>query len=269
MNAVHKTYKLYVGGQFVRSESGRSQRPEGSDDNIPRASRKDVRDAVVAARDAASGWGSRSGYNRGQILYRMAEMLDARRVEFARVLGLGGSSRREVEQSVDTLVWYAGWCDKLDHIAGTVNAVNGPHLCFTANEPTGIVGLVAPSAPPLLGLVRHLSPALAGGNTIVAIVSESHPIPALVLGEVVATSDVPAGVVNLLSGQVQELIPWLAGHRDINALDLSGCSPSQRSSGEQLAASSVTRVTHSDGRLSPSAILALMEQKTVWHPIGV
>ena len=266
--AVRKTYKLFVNGEFVRSESGRSD-TTGSV-NVPRASRKDLRDSVRAARSAFNGWSGRTALNRGQILYRAAEMLDGRRAEFLQLLGGGRAAGREVDAAVETLVWYAGWTDKLHQVMGTVNPVAGPYFNFTLPEPTGVVGIVAPARPALLGLVRRLAPALCGANTVVAIASESDPIPALVLAEVLATSDVPAGVVNVLCGHHAELLGWLGSHLDVNAIDASGCSPTELATLQELASSNVKRiVVRSADKLSPDAAIALMEFKTVWQPMGV
>lgn len=267
--AVRKTYKLLIAGEFVRSESGRSYRV--GDVNVPRGSRKDLRDAVRAARGAFAGWSGRTAMNRGQILYRAAEMLDARRAEFRRLLGGGRAAAREVDSAVETLVWYAGWTDKLHQVAGTVNPVAGPYFNFTLPEPTGVVGAVAPSAPALLGAVRRLAPALCGGNTIVLIASEADPIPALTLAEALATSDLPAGVANVLSGRHQELLSWLASHLDVNAIDATGCGDEELAAIQELAAASVKRVVvrAPADELSPHAATSLMEFKTVWHPMGV
>jgi acyl-CoA reductase-like NAD-dependent aldehyde dehydrogenase len=266
---VRKTYKLYSGGEFVRSESGRSYQPDGVT-NVPRASRKDLRDAVRLARGAFPGWAGRTAMNRGQILYRAAEMLDGRRSQFMELLGGGRRAGREVDAAVDTLVWYAGWTDKLSQVFGTVNPVAGPYFNFTLPEPTGVVGLVAPQTPALLGLVRRLGPALCGGNTVVALASEGQPLPALTLAEVLATSDFPASVVNVLSGLRQELLPWLGSHMDVNAIDAAGCDAGQVADLERAAAGNVKRVVRPDGDApSPYAVTALMEMKTVWHPIGV
>jgi len=266
---VRKTYKLFAGGEFVRSESGRSYLVEGSV-NAPRASRKDLRDAVASARGAFSGWAARTAMNRGQVLYRAAEMLDGRRGEFVELLGGGRRAGREVGAAVETWVWYAGWTDKLAQVSGTVNPVAGPYFNFTLPEPTGVVGLVAPDEPALLGLVRRLAPALCGGNTVVALCSESRPLAALTLGEVLATSDLPAGAVTLLSGRRRELLPWLAAHMDVNAVDAAGCSAEELSEVELAAAGNLKRVVKLPAReaLSPHAVTALMEMKTVWHPIG-
>jgi acyl-CoA reductase-like NAD-dependent aldehyde dehydrogenase len=266
---VRKTYKLFVNGEFIRSESGRAYRPDGAI-NVPRGSRKDLRDAVRAARTAFSSWAGRTAMNRGQILYRAAEMLDGRGSQFVELLGAGARARREVEQAVETLVWYAGWTDKLAQVTGNVNPVAGPYFNFTIPEPTGVVAIVAPEEPALLGLVRRIAPALCGGNVVVALAPESHPLPALTFAEVLATSDFPAGVMNIISGQRRELLPWLATHMDINAIDVAGCSPDEIKTVETSAADNVKRVikTRSD-ELSPQLITAFMEMKTVWHPIGV
>lgn len=266
---IRKTYKLYSGGEFVRSESGRTYR--SGEVNVPRASRKDLRDAVRAARGAFAGWSGRTAMNRGQVLYRAAEMTDARRSEFVALLGGGRGARREVEAAVEAWVWFAGWADKLAQVAGTVNPVAGPYFSFTLPEPTGVVGLVAPDRPALLPLVRRLAAALCGGNAGVVLASEPHPLPALVLGEVLATSDLPAGAANVLSGRRRELLAWLAGHMDVNAVDVGGCTPDERVSVEEAASANVKRVVRigSDDELSPHAVTSFMEMKTVWHPIGV
>ena len=259
---VRKTYKMLAGGAFIRTESGRALQVGGV--NVPRASRKDLRDAVKAARGAFAGWSGKTAMLRGQILYRCAEMLDARRGEFA---GLPGVSRREVDDAVDTLVWYAGWCDKLPQLLGAVNPVAGPYFTFTIPEPTGVVAVIA-AQPSLLGLVRQLAPVLCAGNTAVAVLPDDAPLAGLVLGEVIATSDVPAGVVNILSGLRSELLPWLASHMDVNAIDVGGCSDTEIADCELRAADNVKRVVRNGGALTPDAIAAVMEMKTVWHPVG-
>src|SRR5258707_9424857 len=213
---IKKTYKLYVGGAFPRSESGRTYLAEGQ--NVARASRKDARDAVRAARAAQPGWASATAYNRGQVLYRLAEMVEARVSEFAELC----SGRDEVERSIDRIVWYAGWADKLPQVLGGSNPVAGPYFNFTVPEPTRVVALLAPDEPPLLGLVTRLVPPLVGGNAVVAVASETHPLAAIELAEAIATSDLPGGVVNLLTGFRSELAPILASHMDVNALDLCG-----------------------------------------------
>jgi len=267
---VRKTYKMYVGGEFIRSESGRAYRPEG-EINVPRGSRKDLRDAIKAARGAFGGWSGRTAMNRGQVLYRAAEMLDGRRAQFVALLGGGRGARREVDQAIETWVYYAGWTDKLSQVSGTVNAIAGPYFNFTIPEPTGVVGVVAPEAPQLLGLVQRLAPVLCGGNTVVALASETRPLAALTLGEVLETSDLPAGVVNILSGQRGELLPWLAAHMDVNAVDAAGCGPEELVQVEKAAAGNLKRVVRTPPRdqSSPLAVTAFMEMKTVWHPIGV
>jgi acyl-CoA reductase-like NAD-dependent aldehyde dehydrogenase len=266
---VRKTYKQYVGGEFVRSESGRAYRPDGSV-NVPRGSRKDLRDAVRAARTAFTGWSGRTAMNRGQILYRAAEMLDGRRLQFVDLLGGGARARSELDESVEVLVWYAGWTDKLAQVTGTVNPVSGPYFNFTIPEPTGVVAIVAPEEPSLAGLVRRLAPVLCGGNVVVALASESRPLPALTLAEVLATSDFPSGVINVLSGQHKELVPWLASHMDVNAIDVGGCTPHEVGLVEAAAADNVKRVVKLPaGERSPHLITAFMEMKTIWHPIGV
>jgi acyl-CoA reductase-like NAD-dependent aldehyde dehydrogenase len=266
---VRKTYKQYVGGEFVRSESGRAYRPDGMV-NVPRGSRKDLRDAVRAARGAFAGWAGRTAMNRGQILYRAAEMLDGRRTQFIDLVGGGRRGREEVDLAVETLVWYAGWTDKLAQVTGTVNPVAGPYFNFTIPEPTGVVGIVAPEEPALAGLIRRLAPALCGGNVVVALASETRPLPSLTLAEVLATSDFPAGVVNVLSGQRRELLPWLAAHMDVNAIDAAGCTPDEVAAIEKAAADNVKRVVKLPaGEVSPHLITAFMEMKTIWHPIGV
>jgi acyl-CoA reductase-like NAD-dependent aldehyde dehydrogenase len=266
---VRKTYKQYVGGEFVRSESGRAYRPDGTI-NVPRGSRKDLRDAVRAARSAFGGWSARTAMNRGQILYRAAEMLEGRRSQFVELLGGGRRGRVELDEAVETLVWYAGWTDKVAQVTGTVNPVAGPYFNFTIPEPTGVVGIVAPEEPALAGLVRRLAPALCGGNVVVALAPETQPLPALTLAEVLATSDFPPGVVNVLSGQRRELLPWLASHMDVNAIDVAGCRPEQVAAMEKAAADNVKRVVKIPaGELSPHLITAFMEMKTIWHPIGV
>jgi acyl-CoA reductase-like NAD-dependent aldehyde dehydrogenase len=266
---VRKTYKQYVGGEFVRSESGRAYRPDGLV-NVPRGSRKDLRDAVRAARIAFTGWSARTAMNRGQILYRAAEMLDSRRTQFVDLLGGGRKSGAELDEAVEILVWYAGWTDKVAQVTGTVNPVSGPYFNFTIPEPTGVVGIVAPEEPALAGLVRRLAPALCGGNVVVALAPETRPLASLTLAEVLATSDFPSGVVNVLSGQRRELVPWLASHMDVNAIDVSGCNPDEVAAVEKAAADNVKRIVKlPGGERSPHLVTAFMEMKTIWHPIGV
>jgi acyl-CoA reductase-like NAD-dependent aldehyde dehydrogenase len=260
---VKKTYKLYVGGAFPRSESGRSYEAQGH--NVARGSRKDLRDAVRAARGAFPKWSGMTAYNRGQVLYRIAEMMEARTAEFAELC----SGRGEVERSIDRWVWYAGWADKLAQVLGSSNAVAAPYFNFTVPEPTGVVGILAPEEPPLEGLVSRLAPAIVGGNAAVIVASEAKPLAAIELAEALATADVPGGVVNLLTGYRQELSPWLAGHMDVNALDLTGAD-GDAGELERLAAENVKRVVRGavDGQ-SPWEIAPFLELKTVWHPVGV
>jgi acyl-CoA reductase-like NAD-dependent aldehyde dehydrogenase len=260
---VRKTYKLYIDGAFPRSESGRTYEAEGQ--NVARASRKDVRDAVRAARGAFPKWAGATAYNRGQVLYRVAEMLEARTGDFASLC----TGRDEVERSIDRVVWYAGWADKLAQVIGASNPVAGPYFNFTIPEPTGVVGILAPEEPPLLGLVSRLAPALVGGNAVVLVASESKPLAAIELAEVLATSDVPGGVVNVLTGFRNELAPVLAAHMDVNALDLAAAD-GQAAELERLAAENVKRVVHGATDVqSPWEIARFLELKTVWHPIGV
>ena len=277
--SVAKTYKLYIGGKFPRSESGRVYPvtdPKGKFlANAAHASRKDVRDAMVAARKAFGGWSTATAYNRGQVLYRVAEVLEGRRDQFVAEVSASEAlppkkAESIVDAAIDRWVWYAGWTDKLPQVTGTVNPVAGPYFNFTIPEPTGVVGLVAPEEAPLLGLVRRVAPALCGGNVIVALAPESSPLAALTLAEVFATSDVPAGVVNIISGQRKELLPWLASHMDVNAIDVAGCTGDEVKAIEESAAGNVKRVIKfKQQEQSPYLIVAFMEMKTVWHPIGV
>jgi len=260
---VKKTYKLFIGGAFPRSESGRTY--EAQEQNVARASRKDVRDAVVAARAAQPRWAGATAYNRGQVLYRIAEMMEARAAEFAALC----SGKAEVEKAIDRWVWYAGFADKLAQVLGGTNPVAGPYFNFTIPEPTGIVATIAPDEPPLLGLVSRIAPALTGGNAVVALASETQPLAAIELAEALATSDVPGGVVNLLTGYRAELAPWLASHMDVNAIDITGAD-GLRTDLERAAAENVKRVVHADpDAQSLYEISAFLELKTVWHPIGV
>jgi hypothetical protein len=260
---VKKTYKLFIGGAFPRSESGRTYEAQGQ--TVARASRKDVRDAVVAARSAQPKWGGATAYNRGQVLYRIAEMMEARTAEFAEL----ASGRDEVERAIDRWVWYAGFADKLAQVLGSSNPVAGPYFNFTVTEPTGVVGIVAPDEPPLLGLVSRIAPALVGGNAVVALASETSPLAAIELAEALATSDVPDGAVNLLTGYRAELAPWLASHMDVNAIDLTGAD-GLRADLERAAAENVKRVVlGAPDSQSLYEIAAFLELKTVWHPIGV
>jgi acyl-CoA reductase-like NAD-dependent aldehyde dehydrogenase len=269
---VRKTYKLYVGGAFPRSESGRSYpvtAPSGEVVHAAQASRKDVRDAVVAARSAFGKWSTMTAYNRGQILYRIAEMLEGRREQFASY-----TSEAEVDAAIDRWVHYAGWADKYAQIVGGTNPVAGPYFNFSLPEPTGVVGVLAPQESSLLGLVSVLAPVLTTGNTAVVVTSQDRPLPAMSLAEVLGTSDLPGGVVNLLTGFTAELAPWLAAHRDVNAIDLTGADPGARADLQAAAADNVKRVyvpRSADWAEPPglSRLNAFVETKTVWHPIGV
>ena len=278
---VRRTAKLFIGGAFPRSESGRTYEVTGADGrplaHVARASRKDLRDAVVAARGAQPAWAAMTAYNRGQILYRVAELMEGRRAQFEAELRDAGAQdpERGVSAAIDRWVWYAGWADKLAQVLGGSNPVAGPYFNFTLPEPTGVVGVVAPAQQSLLGLVSRLAPVIVGGNAAVVLVSESAPLPAVSLGEVLAASDVPAGVVNLLTGHTEELLPWLAGHMDVNAIDVTGVSAEDRAEVEIAAAENVKRI-HSGpdvdpfdpGAQSPYEVAAFMEMKTVWHPMG-
>ncbi len=260
---VKKTYKLYIGGQFPRSESGRTYEAEGQ--NVARASRKDARDAVRAARAAFPAWSGMTAYNRGQILYRLAEMMETRRADLERV----SSGKKEIDAAIDRVIWYAGWADKLAQVLGSSNPVAGPYFDFTVPEPTGVVAILAPPEPALGGIVSRVLPALVGGNTVVAVASEAHPLAAIELAEALATSDVPGGAVNILTGFRDELAPWLAGHMDVNAIDLTGADGTVAEL-ERVAAENVKRVVRSTPDVqSPWEIESFLELKTVWHPIGL
>ena len=281
--AVRKTYKLYLGGAFPRSESGRSyvvSTPEGHPlANAALASRKDVRDAVLAARKAQPGWASATAYNRGQVLYRAAEMLEGRHSQFTEALATGERLTLEaasatVSTAIDRLVWYAGWADKFAQVAGSANPVAG-YFDFSVAEPTGVVGVLAPQASSFLGLVSVLAPVITTGNAAVVIASEGRPLPALDLAEVLATSDLPGGVVNILSGRTAELAAVLAAHRDVDALDLAGSPDGLDVQLEQSAADNVKRVLRRQrpgpdwfAEPAPARMLFFVEIKTVWHPIG-
>jgi acyl-CoA reductase-like NAD-dependent aldehyde dehydrogenase len=289
--AVRKTYKLYVGGAFPRSESGRSYLIRAADGapiaNAVRASKKDLREAVRAARRAFPGWSDATAMNRGQVLYRVAELMEGRRGQFeeevAAAEGLSGpAAAQQVAAAIDRWVWYAGWADKIAQVLGTVNPVAASYFDFTIPEPTGVVGLVAPETSSLLGLVSRLAPILVGGNAVVALCSEGRPLPAITLGEVLATSDVPGGVVNLLTGSRRELVPVLAGHMDVNALDVWGVPPDDLTAVQESAIENVKRVAQAPRGLAerfdwldersaqrPEWIAAFLELKTVWHPIGM
>lgn len=272
---VRKTYKLYVGGAFPRSESGRSYEVYDPDGewlaNAVRASRKDVRDSVVAARKAWDKWAGMTAYNRGQILYRIAEMMESRRTDLleavARAEGETGAGT-QVDGAIDLLVWYAGWTDKLTQVMGGLNPVAGPYFNITVPEPIGVAGLIVPETPSLLGLTRRLAPALCGGNVVVVIASEAHPLPAIELAECLATADVPGGVVNVLTGLKSELVPVLASHLDVDAIDVSGVETDERAQVERAGADNVKRIVRAADHPTPYEVTAFMDYKTVWHPKG-
>jgi acyl-CoA reductase-like NAD-dependent aldehyde dehydrogenase len=283
---VRKTYKLYIGGAFPRSESGRSYPVTTQDGaflaNAALGSRKDARDAVVAARKAFPGWSGATAYNRGQVLYRVAEMLEGRRAQFAaEVAGTEGiataAAESIVDETVDRWVWYAGWADKIAAVFGSTNPVAGPYFDFSLPEPTGVVAVLAPQRSSLLGLVSVVAPVLAGGSTAVVVAAERGPLPAITLAEVLATSDLPGGVLNLLTGRTAEIAPWLAGHRDVNAIDLTGAPAEIATDLERAAADNVKRVLRApagaepDWRADPGTrrLTAFLETKTVWHPLGI
>jgi acyl-CoA reductase-like NAD-dependent aldehyde dehydrogenase len=290
--SVRKTYKLYIGGQFPRSESGRSYvvaKPDGTPiANAVRGSRKDVRDAVRSARGAFQAWADRTAMNRGQILYRVAELMEGRREQFEQEVAdaegvLADRARELVDRSIDRWVWYAGWADKITQVLGTVNPVAASYFDFTIPEPTGVVGVVASESSSLLGLVSRLAPAILSGNTVVLLTSETRPLPAVTLTEVLATSDVPGGVINVITGRKRELVPWLASHMDVNAIDAWGVPLDMRQQVEESAVENVKRVARPGRGIDPDAfdwlddaraqrpewIAAFLEMKTVWHPIGV
>ncbi len=279
---VRKTYKLFIGGAFPRSESGRSYPVTGPEGALlahaALASRKDARDAVTAARAAFGKWSGATAYNRGQVLYRVAELLEGRAAQFAaEIVNSEGVSALEAERSVaaaiDRWVWYAGWPDKVAQVAGAANPVAGPYFNFSVPEPTGVVAIVAPAQSSLLGLVSVLAPVIATGNAAVVVASEAAPLPAITLTEVLATSDVPAGVVNVLTGRTAELAPVLAAHMDVNAIDLTGVERSGRAELERRAADNVKRVFAADDDWAAppgtGRMLAFLETKTVWHPVGI
>lgn len=275
---VKKTYKLFIGGAFPRSESGRTYEVKNSKGifiaNPCLASRKDLKDAVVAARAAVSGWSQATAYNRGQILYRITEMLEGRREQFASEISeLTGvtpkKAHEEVEASIDLLVWYAGWTDKISALDGATNPVAGPYYNFTIPEALGVVGFIAPKKSALLGFVAGIAPIIASGNTVIVLASESAPLPAMSFAEVIATSDVPAGVINILTGKASELAPWFASHMDIDGLDITGLDAKLVTEIKVAGAQNLKRIHSFKENASPGRILAFMESKTVWHPIGV
>lgn len=279
---VLKTYKLYIGGQFPRTESGRYYQPSNTQGlplaNVCRGSRKDVRDAVVAARKAFGGWSSRSAYNRGQVLYRMGEVLEGRSGQFIEELVAHGmpreQARTEVATAVDRCIHYAGWCDKYQALFSSVNPISSSHFNFSVQEPSGVVALMADGANALSGLIGMIAPAIAGGNTCVVVASEGMPLPAITLSEVLATSDLPGGVVNIITGFRKELLKPLVAHMDVNALVVAGATPEERAMLDLESASNLKRVVYravadwngAEGQ-SPYFILDTQEVKTTWHPI--
>ena len=281
---VRKTYKLFVGGAFPRSESGRTYEVTAADGtflaNAAKASRKDARDAVLAARKGFGAWSAATAYNRGQVLYRIAEVMEGRRAQFiADVLaaegGTAASAASQVDAAIDRWVWYAGWTDKLAQVLGSANPVAGPYFNFSIPEPTGVVVAVAPQDSSLLGLISVIGPAVVSGNAVIVIASTERPLPAITLTEALATSDVPGGVINVLTGDPAEMMPWLATHADVNAIDLAGITdPELAVSLEREAAGTVKRVRRPAAGMDWSAepdlspIRAFVETKTVWHPMG-
>ncbi len=274
---VRKTYKLFIGGQFPRSESGRSYEITTARGEFLAhaacASRKDLRDAVVAARSALHGWSNATAFNRGQILYRIAEIMEGRRSQFIDEIRAseGGTEKQiatMVDSAIDLWVWYAGWCDKYATVSGAQNPIAGPFYNFTTAEPIGVVGIIADQRSSLLGLIHAIAPVIASGNTAVVIAHEKCPLSAITLGEALATSDLHAGVVNILTGHVTELAPWLASHMDIDALDISGAPTKMIVDLKRLGADNLKRI-HSFKGQSLTRILSFTEAKTVWHPIGI
>jgi acyl-CoA reductase-like NAD-dependent aldehyde dehydrogenase len=275
---VNKTYKLFIGGAFPRSESGRVYEIKGANKkflaNPALASRKDLRDAVVAAKSAQSGWANATAFNRGQILYRIAEIMQGRSEQFVEeICALEGittkAAKLQVAEAIDTWVWYSGWCDKLSSVSGSQNQVSGPFYNFTTPEALGVIALFAEGKPSLLGAVRTLAPVLAGGNSAILIASESYPLPAITLGEVIATSDVPGGVVNILTGKASELLPWVGSHMEIDGVDLAGLNKKQEDEIKLVGADNLKRIFRFAPGNHPERILSFMEHKTIWHPIGI
>jgi len=275
---VNKTYKLFIGGAFPRSESGRVYEIKGANKkfiaNPALASRKDLRDAVVVAKAAQSGWANATAFNRGQILYRVAEIMQGRSDQFIdEICALEGVTNKvaktQVEEAIDTWVWYSGWCDKLSSVTGSLNQVSGPFYNFTTPEALGVVAIFAENKPSLLGVVRTLAPVIASGNSAVLIASENYPLPAITLSEVLATSDVPGGVVNILTGKIAELAPWVGSHMEIDGVDVAGLSKKQEEELKLVGADNLKRIFRFSPTNHPERILSFMEQKTVWHPIGL
>jgi acyl-CoA reductase-like NAD-dependent aldehyde dehydrogenase len=283
--SVRKTYKLFIGGTFPRSESGRSYPVRSSTGdfmaNAALASRKDARDAVRAARSAFGKWSGATAYNRGQVLYRVAEMLEGRRAQFVEEVtaasGGDAAATAEVDTAIDRWVWYAGWADKIAQVHGAANPVAGPYFNISAPEPTGVVAIIAPPDSSLLGLVSTVAPAIVTGNTVVVVASEQRPLPAITLAEVLATSDLPGGVVNLLTGRIAEIAPWLASHMDVDAIDLTGIAEAGLATELEVAAADNLKRVLRPGQTPPDwaadpdvqRMLTFIETKTVWHPKGI
>ena len=275
---VKKTYKLFIGGAFPRSESGRSYQIQDSKRNFianpAQASRKDLRDAVLAAKNSQAQWSSATAYNRGQILYRIAEIMEGRSDQFvAEIMALEGATPKaalkQVQEAIDTWVWYAGWTDKISSTAGSTNPIAGPYYNFTIPEPLGVVGIFAEQKSSLLGVVRGLAPVLASGNSAVVVASERRPLPAITLSECCATSDVPPGVINILTGVTSELAPWMASHMEVDGIDISGLDPKSDADIRKSGTENLKRIHRFKSENSPDRILSFMEYKTVWHPIGI
>jgi len=275
---VKKTYKLFIGGAFPRSESGRSYQIQDSKRNFianpAQASRKDLRDAVLAAKNSQAQWSSATAYNRGQILYRIAEIMEGRSDQFiAEIVALEGTTPKaalkQVQEAIDTWVWYAGWTDKISSTAGSTNPIAGPYYNFTIPEPLGVVGIFAEQKSSLLGVVRGLAPVLASGNSAVVVASERRPLPAITLSECCATSDVPPGVINILTGVTSELAPWMASHMEVDGIDISGLDPKSDANIRKSGTENLKRIHRFKSENSPDRILSFMEYKTVWHPIGI
>jgi acyl-CoA reductase-like NAD-dependent aldehyde dehydrogenase len=275
---VMKTYKLFINGQFPRSESGRVYEITDSKGkflaNPAHGSRKDLRDSVVAARAAQPAWSKATAYNRGQILYRVAEIMEGRSEQFIAELiaqeGLNPSAaKKQVEQAIDTWVWYAGWTDKISAISGSTNPVAGPYYNFTIPEALGVVAVFADGKPSLLNLVNGLAPVIASGNSAILLAHEKYPLSAITLSEVLATSDLPAGVINIITGKTAELVSWTGSHMDIDGIDASGLSSKQLREVKELGSENLKRIHSFDSKRSPLRITSFMESKTVWHPVGI
>ncbi len=275
---IRKTYKLYIGGAFPRSESGRTYEVTDAKSNFianpAQASRKDLRDAVTAARSAFGGWSGATAFNRSQILYRIAEMMEARSEEFVEEIALlEGISRvaakKQVDQAIDAWVWYSGWCDKISTVAGSTNPISGPFYNFTIPESVGVVGIFPAQKSSLLGLVQAIAPVIAGGNTAVVVASQKFPLCAVTLSEALATSDLPGGVVNILTGITSELAPWMGAHMDVDAIDATGLSKELDKEVRVSGANNLKRIHKFSTSDTPQRMLAFMEYKTVWHPIGI